>query len=77
MLPANVPVLRAWAAFASTQWRNGMAGRSGLDYSAVMAALQAHKPRTWKRLFAGIRIIEHALLAVYAERREPADGNAN
>lgn len=52
-----------------------MGGRMGLDYTAVMAALQAHSPKTWKRLFRGVRVIEHALLMVDGERRTGADGN--
>lgn len=54
-----------------------MGGRIGLDYAAVMAALQAHWPRTWKRLFRGIRAIELALLTVDGERRSQADGNSH
>lgn len=54
-----------------------MGGRMGLDYTAVMAALQAHFPKTWKRLFRGVRVIERALLVVDGERRPAADGNAH
>jgi hypothetical protein len=76
VLPCNRPVLAAWMEFAGTQWRaGGMGGRMGLDYTAVMGALQAHRPRTWKRLFAGVRVIERALLSADAESRERADGH--
>lgn len=69
-------MVRAFAEFAGTQWRAGMGGRTGLDYGAVQAALQAHVPRTWKRVFAGIRVIERAMLGADAWRREAAaDGN--
>ena len=78
MLPCNLPVLRAWAEFAATQWRGGgLGGRMGLDYTAVMAALQAHFPKTWKRLFRGMRLIERALLVVDGERRTGTDGNSH
>lgn len=69
-------MVRAFAEFAATQWRTGFSGRTGLAYSGVMQALQAHHPRAWKRLFAGVRTIERTLLAVDAERREAADGDA-
>ena len=67
-------MIRAWAEFAATQWRRaGMGQRTGLDYTSVQGALTSHWPRTWKRLFAGIRAIEHALLGVDAERMAADD----
>lgn len=68
MLPGNRAVLVAWWEFAATQWRVGMGGATGLDYAAVQAALRAHHPRTWKRLFRGVRVIESAMLRAFAER---------
>ena len=77
VLPGNVPVVLAWVQFATTQWRSGFSGRTGLDYTAVQGVLQAHFPRTWRRLFAGVRVIERALLRADAERMEAAaDGDA-
>lgn len=74
LLPQNRAVLAAWWDFAATQWRVGMAGATGLDYAAVQVALQAHRPRGWKRLFRGIRVIESAMLRVFAERAAARDG---
>lgn len=54
-----------------------MGQRAGLDYAAVQGVLQAFKPRTWKRLFSGIRVIERALMAVDAERMEAAGEHAH
>ena len=78
LLPCNRRAVEAFAEFASTQWRRGgMGQRMGLDYGAVLPLLQAHWPRGWKRVFAGVRTIEHALLVADADvRGAAADGNA-
>lgn len=69
LLPCNLPMVRAWHEHACTQWRRaGMGQRTGLDYAAVQRVLEAFKPRTWKRLFSGVRVIERALLTVDAEQ---------
>ena len=71
LLPGNLPLVRAWHELACTQWRRGgMGQRTGLDYAAVQSVLRAFHPRAWKRLFAGIRVIERALLAVDSEAME-------
>lgn len=54
-----------------------MGGRIGLDYGAVSPLLQAHWPRTWKRVFAGVRAIERALLRADSEMRMQADDDAH
>lgn len=64
--------------FAATQWRRGgMGQRTGLDYGPVHALLQAHWPSGWKAVFAGVRVIERALLVVDAERMEAEHGHAH
>lgn len=69
LLPGNLPMVRAWHEHACTQWRRaGMGQRTGLDYAAVQRVLEAFKPRTWKRLFAGVRVIERALLTADGEQ---------
>lgn len=71
LLPENVPIVRAYLACA-TQWRHGGLGlRTGLDYAGVLTALRADlpgRPKRVRRLFAGIRVIEAALLSAQAER---------
>lgn len=70
-------MVRAFAEFAATQWRAGFRGRTGLDYGSVQAALQAHMPARWRRIFAGVRVIERTLLQVDAERRPQPDDDAH
>jgi hypothetical protein len=72
LLPSNGPLVQAWGVCASTQWRlSGMGLRSGLDYAAVRAALEIAHPRAspgrLRRFFAGIRVIEAALLRAQRE----------
>lgn len=68
LLPENWPIATAWRKAACTQWRvaaGGLGGavRTGLDYTAVLAALQAQWPRTFRRLFAGVQVIEAEFMA--------------
>ena len=78
LLPGNLPMVRAWHEHASTQWRHGgMGQRTGLDYTAVQRVLEAFKPRTWKRLFAGVRVIERALLTADGEQAGRAHDDAH
>ena len=78
LLPDNLAVLRAWLECACTQWRrSGMGERAGLDYAAVHGVLRCMYPRTWKRLFTGIRVIERALMTVDSERTGSANEHAD
>lgn len=56
----------------STQWRAGMAGATGLDYSALPAVMDLlgleGEQRT--QAFRDVRIMEREALAVMAEARE-------
>ena len=47
-----------------TQWRYGMSGRTGLDYTAVLAMLREMRlPREQRdRIFAGVQVMEIAAL---------------
>ena len=47
-----------------TQWRYGMSGRTGLDYTAVMAMLREMRLPRDKReeIFAGVQVMEIAAL---------------
>jgi len=69
--PCNVPAWQAWQA-VRTQWREGMGGRTGLDYAGVRAwfDLQGIRGAKRRRLFAGIQACEAATLEAWAEQRE-------
>ena len=69
--PCNVPAWNAWQG-VRTQWREGMAGRSGLDYAGVRAYLDLQGLHGAERrdAFAGIQACEAATLEVWAEQRE-------
>jgi hypothetical protein len=51
---------------ASTQWRVGVAGPTGLDYGALAEVMRmmAVPRRDWFDVFDGIRIMESAALEV-------------
>jgi hypothetical protein len=55
-----------------TQWRVGMSGATGLDYTAVQAVmvLTGVKRSDQPALFDDIRVLERAALDVMAEGRE-------
>lgn len=54
-----------------------MGQRTGLDYSAVRSTLQACMPRTWRQLFAGVQVIERALLGADMDMAERAHDDAH
>lgn len=67
----------AWPAFRlfeamSTQWRTGMGGPSGLDYSIIptTAAMLGIKRRDLPDIFPDLRVMESEALAVMAESVE-------
>lgn len=68
--PENVDTWAHWCAL-QTQWRTGMAGATGLDYTAVRAWLEAHcdSPERVREHWAGIREAEAAVLEVWADQR--------
>lgn len=69
--PDNLPAWGAWQA-VQTQWRVGMGGATGLDYTGVRAWLdeQGSAGPERRELFAGIQACERATLEVWAEARE-------
>lgn len=50
--------------FCRSQWRAGMGGATGLDYTAVIASLRTLRlPRErFDEVFADVRVMEHAAL---------------
>ena len=70
LLPEHQQALRVWNDL-DTQWRTGLMGRTGLDYTAVRAHLQlAGIPRRQHaELHAQLRIMEHAALREWARLR--------
>lgn len=53
-----------------TQWRHGMGGVTGLDYSALWTPIRLRRvPRDeWQEVFEGIRIMERAVLEMKAAK---------
>lgn len=68
--PENWP---AWSLFCqvSTQWRVGMSGPTGLDYSAVYPLLDraAKDQQEWDEMFSDIQVMEGAALKQMSENR--------
>lgn len=54
-----------------TQWRVGMGGATGLDYSAVYPLLDraAKDPQEWDEMFSDIQVMEGAALKQMSENR--------
>lgn len=66
--PDNVQAINMFIA-ASTQWRVGLSGASGLDYSALESVLRmSGLPRKdWPPLFEDIRVMEDEALKTMRE----------
>ena len=69
--PQNWPSVMLFMAVA-TQWRVGMGGATGLDYSAVAAVMdiQGVKPKKRAKMFEHIRIMEATVLEIWAENKK-------
>ena len=69
--PENRPVWELWLA-VQTQWRVGMAGATGLDYSAVAAVmhLQGVPRKERPELLALLRVLEGEALEYWAQQRK-------
>lgn len=63
--------VRAWLAL-QTQWRVGMAGATGLDYTAIEPTLRllGEPAAAWPDIFEGVQVMERETLRVWAERRD-------
>lgn len=70
--PENLLPWECWHA-VQTQWRIGMGGATGLDYTAVLAYLKDGKGlpgKEWREVFGLIQLCERETLRVWAEKRE-------
>lgn len=67
--PENLPAYEAFNALG-TQWRIGMGGATGLDYTTVPVVLRLRAvPRTeWPHLFEDLRVMESAALEAMREK---------
>lgn len=64
--------------FCATQWRVGMSGYTGLDYTAILACLGCEEADAARRkdLFDQVRLIERGALEAMAEQREEREREA-
>lgn len=60
----NWPAMRFYLEVLETQWREGINGRSGLDYNVLLHELDRRNlpPDDYDDLFGAIRVIERASL---------------
>ena len=69
--PDNRPAWELWLA-VQTQWRVGLGGATGLDYSAVAAVMhmQGTPRKERSELLALLRVMEAEVLEVWGKERE-------
>lgn len=70
--PENLLPWECWHS-VQTQWRIGMGGATGLDYTAVLAYLKDGKGLRGKKrreVFGLLQLCERETLRVWAEKRE-------
>lgn len=70
LCPENAGAVDLYLA-CQTQWRTGMGGPTGLDYTGVEASLRMGRvPRwQWPELFARLRVIELGVLSALQAMR--------
>lgn len=70
--PENWEVVNFFIEFCQTQWRTGMGGPTGLDYTSVLACL--HGLRLGRdrvdAMFADVRVMERGALQAMADARK-------
>lgn len=69
MWPENWPIFTLFCSL-QTQWRVGMGGATGLDYSALYPLLDrvAKSSDEWDEMFSDIQLLEREALAVMNEK---------
>jgi hypothetical protein len=53
-----------------TQWRTGMGGPTGLDYTAVLAVIGLYQVDDHRAMFEALGVMEAAALSVWSEERD-------
>lgn len=53
-----------------TQWRTGMGGPTGLDYTAVLAVIDLYQVEDRRAMFEALGVMEAAALSVWSEGRD-------
>lgn len=72
--PEHAPAFELFCVDLRTQWRVGMGGRTGLDYTACVAALRLrHTRQRTAELLDDLRVLEHAYLDEEAQQRARED----
>lgn len=68
--PCNVRAYNLWCA-CQTQWRVGMAGRTGLDYTGVEVVMrqQGIDRKEQRHLFASLQAMEVAAINVWVQQQ--------
>lgn len=61
----------------STQWRTGMGGASGLDYSVIptVASMLGIKKKKLKEMFPDLRVMENEALVTMGENQKDANNS--
>lgn len=70
----NMPVFN-WFANCDTQWRTGMNGATGLDYTAVRATaeMMGFKKKQITDMFPDLKVMENEALITMRENMKDAD----
>ena len=70
--PEHVPVYQLWQA-CQTQWRDGMGGRTGLDYPGVQCVMRTRfglRGKPAQEQFGQLQAMEIAALNAWAEQKD-------
>ena len=67
--PENWASVRAFL-LVRTQWRQGPAGATGLDYTAVLHTLRVRQVERRAEIFADLQVMEEEILTTWARERQ-------
>lgn len=72
MWPDHVRALTFFRENCETQWRAGMGGLTGLDYTAILAVIQFNEPdrQRARELFDQLKLLERGALQAMADARK-------
>ena len=71
--PCNVKTMRLFIAM-STQWRTGMSGATGLDYTPLQTVAKSIGVRLSAKRMTDLQTMERAALAYWQEQRAKNGG---